>query len=103
MYALCYSHDQRIHNSTLLKGSIIKDAVWDDKGFRFFYGDEHGRVAVANVPRVCSYLCISLCCCHGNQQLSRVLGNKNIFKIPDGVIYEAKCPIVQLVSGYVDV
>ena len=27
-----------------------------------------------------------------------MLGNKNIFKIPDGVIYEAKCPIVQLVS-----
>ena len=44
---------QRIHSSTLLKGSVIKDAVWDDKGFRFFYGDEHGRVAVANVPRVC--------------------------------------------------
>ena len=51
---ICFtSFVQRIHNSTLLKGSIIKDAVWDDKGFRFFYGDEHGRVAVANVPRVC--------------------------------------------------
>ena len=36
----------------MLKGCIIKDAVWDDKGFRLFYGDEHGRVAVANVPRV---------------------------------------------------
>ena len=42
-------------------------------------------------------------CCHGDQQLSRVLGNKNIFKIPDGVIYEAKCPIVQLVSRYISV
>lgn len=51
---------QRIHSSTLLKGSIIKDAVWDDKGFRFFYGDEHGRVAVANVPRVCSYMYIMM-------------------------------------------
>ena len=51
---------QRIHSSTLLKGCIIKDAVWDDKGFRFFYGDEHGRVAVANVPRVCPYLYIPL-------------------------------------------
>lgn len=44
---------QRIHSSSLLKGCIIKDTVWDDKGFRLFYGDEHGRVAVANVPRVC--------------------------------------------------
>ena len=51
---------QRIHSSTLLKGSIIKDAVWDDKGFRFFYGDEHGRVAVANVPRVCPYMYIMM-------------------------------------------
>ena len=45
---------------------------------------------------ICTFLyCIYLC----DQQLSRVLGNKNIFKIPDGVIYEAKCPIVQLVGG----
>ena len=35
--------------------------MWDDKGFRFFYGDEHGRVAVANIPRVCSdNVCTSL-------------------------------------------
>ncbi|XP_065912533.1 BLOC-2 complex member HPS5-like isoform X2 [Dysidea avara] len=70
---------KRIHSSSLLKGCVIRDAVWDDKGFRLFYGDEHGRVVVANVPR-----------------LSRVLGNKNIFKVPDGVIYDAKCSIVQL-------
>ena len=51
--ACCGFVVQRIHSSSLLKGCIIKDAVWDDKGFRLFYGDAHGRVAVANVPRVC--------------------------------------------------
>ena len=45
---------QRYHVSSLLKDAVVRDVVWERKGGRLFFGDDQGRVAVANLPKVSS-------------------------------------------------
>lgn len=42
---------QRFHVSTILKGGVVTEMVWDGDT-RLFYGDNQGQVALAFIPKV---------------------------------------------------